>query len=144
AEVAMFAASVATGEPYSLSPVVLACAILVIILRPLASHVSPRLRAALPQLRQAALDDDAASQHAVLEHRAASLVHDTVLSQLTTIAGTAVGEIAPALRDRIARDVSNLSSDGWLETVREADELASAEWQQSPLFAALQDGRLLG
>lgn len=143
-ELASLVSSLVTGEEYLFSTPTLLAALVVVFLRPLASLVSSRLRAALPQLRQASLDNEAANQRAVLEQRAAALVHDTVLNQLASIATTSEGALAPGLRERISRDVGYLSGDGWLDPVSEADEAASAQWRQSPVFAALQDSRLLG
>ncbi|MBX3094169.1 MAG: hypothetical protein KF680_06480 [Cryobacterium sp.] len=143
-ELASLVSSLVTGEAYLFSTPTLLAALVVVLLRPLASLVSSKLRAALPQLRQASLDNEAANQRAVLEQRAAALVHDTVLNQLAGIAAAPEGALAPRLRDRISRDVGYLTGDGWLDPVSDANEAASAQWRQSPVFAALQDSRLLG
>lgn len=144
AEGASLASSLVTGETYLFSTPTLLAALVVVFLRPLASLVSSALRAALPQLRQASLDNEAASQRAVLEQRAAALVHDTVLEQLAGIVTAPAGALAPGLRERLSRDVGYLTGDGWLDPVSETDEAASAQWRQSRVFAALQESRLLG
>lgn len=143
-EVASVASSLVTEEPYLFSVPTLLAALVVVFLRPLASLVSSKLRAALPQLRQASLDNEVANQRAVLEQRAAALVHDTVLNQLGGIAAAPEGALAPGLRERVSRDVGYLTGEGWLDPVSEASEAASAQWRLSPVFAALQDSRLRG
>src|SRR5690606_22375826 len=119
-------------------------ALVVMLVRPLVVVASPRLRIALPQLRQASLDNEAAETRAQVEQRAAALVHDTVLDRLESIAAASVGTLGAELRERLTRDAELLSDDGWLNPLIEDDEQAQTQWRRSPLFAAIRDSRSLG
>ncbi|HRQ00434.1 MAG TPA: hypothetical protein PK781_08225 [Terrimesophilobacter sp.] len=143
-EGAMIASSVALGTPYEFSLTMLLSALAVGLLRPIVGLVSPQVRTVWEQLQQASVDDYDAHQREQLEQRAAALVHDTVLGQLHTIATSPLGEISAVLRDQLVRNVDTVTSGTWIRSMHDRGRAASAEWQQTPLFAAVQDARLLG
>lgn len=144
AELASLGAGLVTGGPYEFSVPTLFVALVVMLIRPLVVLVSPKLRVALPQLRKASLDNDAAEKRAQLEQRAAALVHDTVLDQLEGIATATKGPLEAGLRERLTRDAEYFTGDGWLHHADELDQQSTAQWQRSPLFRAIQDSRSLG
>lgn len=143
-EGAALAASITLGVSYQFSVPMLLAAIAIGMLRPISGLVSPKLRTVWQQLRQASIDDEAARHREIIEQRAAALVHDTVLGQLHAIATAPDGELGPELRTRLTRTVNTIDGEDWLELAHEHKDSARAEWQQTPLFAALQDARLLG
>lgn len=143
-EGAVLAASLALGEQYEFSVELLLTAVIVALLRPIASLVNPRVRSVWQQLQRASADDEAARRREVLEQRAAALVHDTVLGQLHAIAAAPVGELSAELRALLVRSLATVSGDGWITAGPDAGRKASVEWQHTPLFSALQDARLLG
>jgi hypothetical protein len=77
--------------------------------------------------------------------KAAALMHDTVLGHLGAIASAPDGALDPRMRTQIERDLQLLLGEDWLsdETPGVAGELR-ADWQHSGLFAAIQEGRMLG
>src|SRR5690606_26059429 len=116
----------------------------VALMHRVAGLVNPRVRTMREQLLRASAHDDAARRREALEQRAVALVHDTVLGQLHTIASSPVGDIPRELRSRLVRSVAAVSDEGWLGNARGGGDAASTRWRQMPLFAALEDARLLG
>ena len=66
------------------------------------------------------------------EQRAAALIHDTVLNDLTVVMNSS-GELDQRSRDRLRADVATLSDGAWLRESRDAFEL-------DPTDAALRNG----
>lgn len=143
-EVAIIASSLALDTPYEFSAAPLLTAIIVALLRPLSSFVSPRISVVWEQLHQASVDDDAARKREALEQRTAALIHDTVLAQLHAIATAPDGDLTDALHNQLTRNLAIVTNGNWVTSGHHHGRTATAEWQQTPLFAAIEDARLLG
>ena len=109
---------------------------------------SPRQLWVLPSLQRAAHFEHVAELRYRVEVRAATLMHDTVLNHLASIASSETNVLDPILRQAIQRDVASLTGEEWLaarpETVDGEDRSARHGWQQSGLYAAIQESRVLG
>ena len=110
------------------------------------AHLSRRSsRLSQPLLYRAARDEQLAAMRYRIELKAAALMHDTVLSHLAAIAGSAPGAEIGALRDPIERDLQILIGEEWLsDESPEVDTRARLDWQQSGLFTAIQESRAMG
>lgn len=96
-----------------------------------------------PMLHRAARDEQLAAMRHRIELRAASLLHDTVLSHLAAVAGSCADTLDRQLRVKIEGDLEMLVGDGWL-TEPEIDPGVKQQWERSPLFAAISESRMLG
>ncbi len=106
---------------------------------------SPQQRWAYPRLQRAARDEHLAILRYKIEVNAATLMHDTVLNHLAAIAASDDNGLAPALRAQIRQDVDSLMGEEWLTQNSESvDKATRVDWQQSGLFAAIQESRVLG
>ena len=109
---------------------------------------SPRQMLVLPRLQRAAQDDHLAALRLRIEVKAAALMHDTVLNHLAAIGDAVTDSLDPLLLQQIRRDVEALSAEEWLaegsEKAKSADHATHRDWQQSGLFTAIREGRLLG
>lgn len=98
-----------------------------------------------PMLHRAARDEQLAAMRYRIEVKAASLLHDTVLSHLAAIAGSTDDVLDPHLHDQVERDLEILVGEEWLtESDAEIDGDLHHRWEQTPLFAAIESSRLLG
>ena len=98
-----------------------------------------------PMLHRAARDEQLAVMRYRIEVKAASLLHDTVLSHLAAIAGSAEDTLDPHLREQVARDLEILIGEEWLtEPEPQVDPSLRRLWEQTPLFDAIAESRLLG
>lgn len=145
AEGAVLAASVLAGRFLDFDLTTLAIAVASVALRPLVSATGGGLREAQPRLYRAAREEELSALRHRIEVKAAALMHDTVLGHLGAIASAPDGALDPRMRTQIERDLQLLLGEDWLsdETPGIAGELR-ADWQHSGLFAAIQEGRLLG
>jgi hypothetical protein len=109
---------------------------------------NPRQMLVLPRLQRAAQDDHLATLRFRIEVKAATLMHDTVLNHLAAISDARTDSLDPVLLQQIRRDVEALSAEEWLaeglEKAESADRATHMDWQQSGLFTAIREGRLLG
>jgi signal transduction histidine kinase len=98
-----------------------------------------------PMLHRAARDEQLAAMRHRIEVKAASLLHDTVLSHLAAIAGSVDDALGAHLRTQVERDLEILIGEEWLtEPEPEIDRGVLQRWEQSPLFAAISESRMLG
>ena len=98
-----------------------------------------------PKLHRAARDEQLAAMRHRIEVKAASLLHDTVLSHLAAIAGSVDDTLVPYLRAQVERDLEILIGEEWLtEPEPQVDPLLRQRWEQTPLFCAIAESRLLG
>lgn len=144
-EVAVLAAAVVTGMPIRFDITPLAVMVLSAITLPLVRYVARPSRAAQPVLDRAANEEALASMRYRVEVRAAALIHDTVLSHLAAIAKAPEEEVPELLRHGMEGDLRVLLGEAWLiEEAHGVDADARQGWQESGLFAAVQEARLLG
>ena len=98
-----------------------------------------------PMLHRAARDEQLAAMRHRIEVKAASLLHDTVLSHLAAIAGSVDDTLDPHLRTQVERDLETLIGEEWLtEDEPHIDPSLRQRWEQTPLFTAIAESRLLG
>jgi signal transduction histidine kinase len=98
-----------------------------------------------PMLHRAARDEQLASMRYRIEVKAASLMHDTVLSHLAAIAGSTDDRLDPVLRAQVERDLEVIVGEEWLmEEEPPIDQKALQDWEQSALFRAVLESRELG
>ncbi|MES2092742.1 MAG: ATP-binding protein [Actinomycetota bacterium] len=98
-----------------------------------------------PMLHRAARDEQLGEMRHRMEVKAASLLHDTVLSHLAAIAGSADDVLDSHLRRQIERDLEILIGEEWLtEPEPRIDRDVLQRWERSPLFAAISEARMLG
>ena len=106
---------------------------------------SPQQRWISPRLQRAAHDEHLATLRYKIEVKAATLMHDTVLNHLAAIADSSGTALVPALREQIRQDVESLMGEEWLAESPESSGRATRDdWQQTGLFSAIQESRLLG
>ena len=145
AELSVTVAIVVTGQRWEYEPTafftyVVTC--LIFIVGSLSRRSSRRTQ---PMLHRAARNEQLAAMRHRMEVKAASLLHDTVLSHLAAIAGSVDNTLDPLLRTQVARDLKILTSEEWLiEPEPETDAHMRQRWEQSPLFGAIAESRLLG
>ncbi len=98
-----------------------------------------------PMLHRAARDEQLATMRHRIEVKAASLLHDTVLSHLAAISGSVDDTLDPHLRAQVERDLETLIGEEWLtEDEPQIDPSLRQRWEQTPLFTAITESRLLG
>lgn len=145
AEVASTLATVQSGQRYEFDATTLLTFAATVGILSLAHLSRRRSRVSQPLLYRAARDEQLAAMRYRIELKAAALMHDTVLSHLAAIAGSAPDTPIGSLRDPIERDLQILIGEEWLsDESPEGDSRSRAEWQQSGLFAAIQESRAMG
>ena len=98
-----------------------------------------------PTIHRAARDEELAALRYRIEAQAAAVMHDTVLGHLAAIAAAPPGPLAPAMRQKVERDLEMLIGEEWLtDDARDVDRRVRTEWQHSPLFGAIEETRALG
>ena len=103
------------------------------------------VQAVQPSLHRAARDEELASVRYGIEVKAAAMMHDTVLGHLAAIASAPPGPLSRELQSQIERDLEVLIGEEWLaESSTTVAVRARTDWQQSPLFASIQEARTLG
>lgn len=144
-ELAVGLALVETGTTANFDVSSLLTLLVTLTIIPLIGRKDPRQRWVVPRLERAAHAEHVASLRYGIEVKAATLMHDTVLSHLAAIADSDSDTLDPALRSSIRQDVDSLAGEEWLTTRSDvADQRARIEWQQSGLSHAIQEARLLG
>jgi signal transduction histidine kinase len=74
--------------------------------------------------------------------KAAAIMHDTVLNHLSAIAAGTDGKLNPQLRSEIAKDLTVLIGEEWLnDPMPAADDQSRSDWRRSALLAAVQEAR---
>ena len=145
AEVSAGAAVVVTGQRWDFDlTTFLAYGVtsLIFIVGSLSRRSSRRTQ---PKLHRAARDEQLAAMRHRIEVKAASLLHDTVLSHLAAIAGSVDDALDPHLRGQVERDLEILIGEEWLtEPEPQVDPGLRHRWEQTPLFIAIAESRLLG
>ena len=145
AEIAGGAALLVTGHRLAFDPNTFLAFAATLAIIALASVRRRGSRATQPLLHRALRDEQVAAVRHSIESRAAALMHDTVLSHLAAISGSQGSALDPMLRTQMERDLEILVGEQWLDEPSAAvTAKARVEWQQSALFEAIQDGRLLG
>ncbi len=98
-----------------------------------------------PMLHRAARDEQLAGMRYRIEVKAASLLHDTLLSHLAAVAGSVDDTLDPQLRAQVERDIRILVGEEWLtEAEPQVDPALQQRWERTPLFHAICESRLLG
>jgi signal transduction histidine kinase len=98
-----------------------------------------------PKLHRAAREEQLAAMRYRIEVKAAALMHDTVLSDLAAIAASEDRRLVPTLRQQVERDLELLIGGEWLaEDEPVLDEHSQRRWQESALFASIEESRALG
>lgn len=143
--VAAAGAMLASGSRFSFDVTTLLAVVLLIIIFVLANESRRKTRRSQPLLYRAARDEELAALRYRIEVRAAALMHDTVLSHLAAVAGAPPGSDLRNLRDTIARDLDLLVDQEWLRDERfDAVDSHLLDWQESALFAAIQEAEAMG
>ena len=102
-------------------------------------------RRSQPMLHRAARDEQIAAMRHRIEVKAASLLHDTVLSQLAAIAGSVDNTLDQHLRSQVTSDLEIVVGEEWLtELEPQVDPALRQRWERTPLFGAIAESRLLG
>ncbi|MBC7724923.1 MAG: ATP-binding protein [Burkholderiaceae bacterium] len=96
-------------------------------------------------LYTAAREELVAALRHKIEVRAAALLHDTVLNQLTAISASTSGELNPLLAEQIRQDLSLLASPVWLSDTEAADGAQEdSGWQSTAVYEAIMEASALG
>ena len=108
--------------------------------------VEPRsVMRAQQSVHRAHRDEQLAATRHRIEVKAAAVIHDTVLNHLAALATAPDGALNPDLRVAIERDLEFLVGEEWLAGRSAAvDLLARTSWQDSALFAAIEQSKRLG
>jgi len=145
AELSVTAGIVMTGQRWEFEPTALFAYLVTSVIFIVGSLSRRSSRRTQPMLHRAARDDQLAAMRQRMEVKAASLLHDTVLSHLAAITGSVGGTLDPLLRTQVERDLTILIGEEWLtEPEPEIDPRMRQRWEQSPLFVAIAESRLLG
>ena len=145
AELSVTAGIVMTGQRWEFEPTALFAYLVTSVIFIVGSLSRRSSRRTQPMLHRAARDDQLAAMRQRMEVKAASLLHDTVLSHLAAITGLVGGTLDPLLRTQVERDLTILIGEEWLtEPEPETDPRMRQRWEQSPLFVAIAESRLLG
>jgi signal transduction histidine kinase len=96
-----------------------------------------------PRLHRAAREELLDDIRARMELRAAALMHDTILSHLAAIANSRADSLSASQMAEIERDMQILTGQEWLQDAEPAGE-SRADWQSTPLNAAIQDAQKQG
>ena len=145
AELSVTAAIVMTGQRWEFEPTALFAYLVTSVIFIVGSLSRRSSRRTQPMLHRAARDDQLAAMRQRMEVKAASLLHDTVLSHLAAITGSVGGTLDPLLRTQVERDLTILIGEEWLTAPEpETDPSMRQRWEQSPLFVAIAESRLLG
>ena len=87
-----------------------------------------------PMLHRAARDEQIAAMRHRIEVKAASLLHDTVLSQLAAIAGSVDNTLDQHLRSQVKSDLEILVGEEWLtEPEPQVDPALRQRWEGIPM-----------
>ena len=98
-----------------------------------------------PTIHRAARDEELAALRYRIEAQAAAVMHDTVLGHLSAIAAAPPGPLAAGMRQQVERDLEVLIGEEWLsDDASHLDTRVRTEWQNSPLFSAVEETRALG
>jgi signal transduction histidine kinase len=127
-ELAVGTATVLADGALELDLTALTAAVTVVVLRMLVLGAEVRETPARDLLGHAASEEAQATDRARTEMRAAALLHDTVLNDLSTVASAHTGSLQPELRSRLMRDLSLLSGGQW-----RGGETAVAEMNHSEM-----------
>jgi signal transduction histidine kinase len=134
-----------TGSTFVLDATPICAFVLIVLLQVGLSLSRTRSRVAQPSLHRAERDEHLSAMRYRIELKAAAVMHDTVLNHLAAIANARDGELDPALRDQIDRDLEVLVGEEWLlDTEGAADQHTHVEWRSSRLFRAVEEARELG
>jgi signal transduction histidine kinase len=145
AEGAAGAAILTSGHSWHFDSTTFLAFVAMVTLLLLADVVRRRSARAQPRLHRAAQDEHLAALRYRIELRAAALMHDTVLSHLAAIAGSSGNRLDPQLQQQVERDLEILIGEEWLsEPSPTVDARSRNDWQNSGLFSAIQESRLLG
>ena len=145
AEFASVAVAMSGGVPYAFDAATFFSYVVAVGLLVTAADTGRRSRRTPTRLHRAARDDRLAEVRYRLELKAAALLHDTVLSHLAAIAGSASDELDPGLRRQMARDLETLIGEEWLDpAAAAADSGRGQDWRGSALYAAIVETRRLG
>ncbi|GAB3038757.1 hypothetical protein GCM10027052_17930 [Parafrigoribacterium mesophilum] len=101
------------------------------------------MQLAPPRLHRAARDEQLAALRYRVELKAATLIHDTILSHLASIADSTTA-LPAGLRVQIERDLEILVGEEWLSEQSTDAGTNREDWRRSDVFDAVQESRLLG
>jgi signal transduction histidine kinase len=145
AEAAALVAGLGSGRAFSFDKITGAAWLitaLLIILVHTGNRVTTRT---LWLLDRAARDDVVSGMRHRIELKAAALLHDTVLSHLAAISGSAGSALNPKLADQIERDLAVLGSEEWLTDAAPHTSIdEDSDWRSSDLYQAVRQARALG
>jgi len=145
AEVAADAAILVTGQLWQFDLTTLLAYLVISIIFIVGSVSRISSKRTQPKLHRAARDEQLAAMRYRIEVKAASLLHDTVLSHLAAIANSVDDRLDSNLRGKVERDLEILIGEEWLtEAEPEVDPALRQRWEQTPLFLAIAESRILG
>jgi signal transduction histidine kinase len=145
AEISAGTAIVLTDQPWKFDATTLlayAVVSLIFIVSCISRRSSRRFQ---PMLHRAGRDEQLAEMRHRIEVKAASMLHDTVLSHLSAIANSVENDLDPDLRVQVDHDLEILSGDEWLtEAEPRVDPALQQRWEQSPVYGAITEARSFG
>jgi signal transduction histidine kinase len=143
-EVSVGTATVLARGALELDFTALAAVATVVVLRVVVLRGGERETPARETLGLAAREETLATDRGRSEMRAAALLHDTVLNDLSTVASAHTGSLRPELRSQLNRDLSLLVSGQWRGGAPVSEFDSSAQRDTDELVAVLEVARELG
>lgn len=137
----LLAARVA-GMPAHLDALALGVTIGLIVISVILAATRRRRIAVRSELDRAVVDEEMFALRYRIEVRAATLMHDMVLSHLAAVATSVDGSLPPKLKGQIENDLAVLIGEEWLSDPEpEVDSQSRTDWRRSALLKAVQEAR---
>jgi signal transduction histidine kinase len=136
------AATLLTRSPFQLDPIPLVVEGGLLAIELTDALTRSRRLAVNPELARAAIDDELSVLRYRIEVKAAAIMHDTVLNDLSAIATDPEGILDPRLGRQIKKDLATLIGEEWLiDAPAVADPTSGSDWRKSGLLTAVQEAR---
>ena len=145
AEATSLAATLQSGGRYEFDDTTAAAWVVTILLLILVHTGNRRTERNLSLLHRAARDELVSALRYRIELKAAALLHDTILSHLSAVAGSTGNTLNPVLVGQIERDVAILVGEEWLKDSAPFSRIdEDSDWRATQLYQAVREARTLG
>ena len=145
AEAASLVATLQSGGRWEFDDTTTAAWVVMILLLILVHTGNRRTERNLSLLHSAARDELVAALRHRIELKAAALLHDTILSHLSAVAGSTGKTLNPVLVGQIQRDVAVLVGEEWLRDSAPFSSIdEDSDWRATQLYEAVREARTLG